>query len=367
MPDIAVLPGDGIGPEIVREAVKVMTVAGARYNISFNFRKAPVGGAAYDAAGNPLPEETLALCRKCRIILFGAIGGPKWSELPDHLTPERGGLLRLRRELALYANLRPAIVYPELIAVSPLRPEITGSGADIMFVRELTGGLYFGKPKRRERTAGGWKAIDTMVYESEEIERIMMLAFETARQRRGKVTSVDKANVLENSKLWRETAEAVGKRYPDVELEHMYVDNCAMQLIIRPQQFDVIVTENTFGDILSDEASVLAGSIGLLPSASLGRDGCALYEPIHGSAPDIAGQGRANPIGAVLSAAMLFNYSLKQPAASRAIASAIAAVLAKGYRTADIMEKGKTLVSTAQMGDLVAAAVERGEKSEKLH
>lgn len=358
MHNIAVLPGDGIGPEIVREAVKVLAAVGARYGLAFNFREALVGGAAIDAAGVPLPDETLALCRECRVILFGSIGGPAWANLPDDLTPERGGLLRLRQELALYANLRPAAVHPALAGISPLRREISGDGVDIMLVRELTGGLYFGRPKAREKTAGGWRAVDTLVYTSEEIERIMVLAFETARRRRGKVTSVDKANVLESSKLWRETAEAVGARYPDVELNHMYVDNCAMQLIIRPRQFDVIVTENMFGDILSDEASVLTGSIGLLPSASLGTGGYALYEPIHGSAPDIAGQGKANPIGAILSAAMLLKYSFNHPAASRAVEAAVTAVLAGGYRTPDIMEEGKTPVGTERMGDLVAAAVE---------
>jgi len=358
MPNIAVLPGDGIGPEIVQEAVKVLRAVGAKYGIDFNFREALIGGAAVDATGVPLPEATLALCRECRIILFGSIGGPKWANLPEHLTPERGGLLRLRKELELYANLRPAVVYPELVSISPLRREIIGDGVDIMLVRELTGGLYFGEPKARIKTDTGWQAVDTMAYTSEEIERIMVLAFETARQRRGKVTSVDKANVLQNSVLWRETASAVGARYPDVELNHMYVDNCSMQLITRPRQFDVIVTENTFGDILSDEASVLAGSIGLLPSASLGVGDYALYEPIHGSAPDIAGQGKANPIGTILSAAMLLKYSLQQPEASRAVEAAVSDVLAKGYRTPDMLEEGKTQVSTAQMGDLVAAAVE---------
>ncbi len=354
---IAVLPGDGIGPEIVREAVKVLRAVSVRYGLEFGFGEGLIGGAAYDATGDPLPEATLSLCRDSKAILFGAIGGPAWAKLPDHLTPERGGLLRLRKEFELYANLRPVMVSKELTALSPLREEIIGAGVDIMIVRELTGGLYFGQPKGRFAEDGGSRAVDTMVYTAAEIHRIMTLAFETAKQRRQKVTSVDKANVLENSKLWRDIANEVGRDYPEVALNHMYVDNCAMQIISHPGQFDVIVTENTFGDILSDEASVLAGSIGMLPSASLGAGGYALYEPIHGSAPDIAGQGKANPIGTILSAAMLLQHSYQLTEAARAIEAAVTAVLTAGYRTPDIMQAGKMPVNTEEMGDLIAAAV----------
>jgi len=351
MPKILLLPGDGIGPEIVPEAVKVLKAVGKRFQIDFYFTEALVGGAAYDAVGVPLPDQTLQLCHESDAILLGAVGGPKWDNLPMALRPEGGALLPLRKKLGLYANLRPVVLFPELMEASPLKPEIV-SGLDFVIVRELTGGLYFG-PKKREFVEGEERAMDTMIYAAGEIERIGRLAFEMARNRRKKVTSVDKANVLESSRLWRAVMEKLAEEYPDVELEHMYVDNCAMQLIRRPGQFDVILTENTFGDILTDEASVLTGSIGLLASASIGGK-VALYEPAHGSAPDIAGQQKANPLATILSAALLLRYSFNREEEARAVETAVREVLKQGYRTPDIMEPGKKLVTTAEMGDLVA-------------
>lgn len=351
MPKILLLPGDGIGPEIVPEAVKVLKAVGKRFQIDFYFTEALVGGAAYDAVGVPLPDQTLQLCHESDAILLGAVGGPKWDNLPMALRPEGGALLPLRKKLGLYANLRPVVLFPELAEASPLKPEIV-SGLDFVVVRELTGGLYFG-PKKREFVEGEERAMDTMIYAAGEIERIGRLAFEMACNRRKKVTSVDKANVLESSRLWRAVMEKLAEEYPDVELEHMYVDNCAMQLIRRPGQFDVILTENTFGDILTDEASVLTGSIGLLASASIGGK-VALYEPAHGSAPDIAGQQKANPLATILSAALLLRYSFNREEEARAVEAAVREVLKQGYRTPDIMEPGKKLVTTAEMGDLVA-------------
>lgn len=352
MPDVLLLPGDGIGAEIVPEAVKALKAVGKRYQIRFRFREALIGGAAYDACGHPLPEETLRLCEESDAILLGAIGGPKWDNLPVELRPEMGALLPLRKKLGLYANIRPALLFPALIEASPLKPEIV-SGMDLVVVRELTGGLYFGTKKREFVDNGDEQAIDTLVYRTDEIERIGRLAFQMARKRRKKVTSVDKANVLESSRLWRDVITRLGREYPDVQLEHMYVDNCSMQLVRRPTQFDVIVTENTFGDILTDEASILTGSIGMLASASIGGK-VALYEPAHGSAPDIAGQQKANPLATILSAALMLRLSFGMEEGAQAIEAAVRQVLDEGYRTADIMQPGKRQVTTAAMGDLVA-------------
>lgn len=352
MPDVLLLPGDGIGAEIVPEAVKALKAVGKRFQVQFRLREALVGGAAYDACGHPLPEETLRLCEESDAILLGAIGGPKWDSLPVELRPEMGALLPLRKKLGLYANIRPALLFPALIDASPLKPEIV-SGMDLVVVRELTGGLYFGTKKREFVDNGDEQAIDTLVYRTDEIERIGRLAFEMARKRRKKLTSVDKANVLESSRLWRDVITRLGREYPDVQLEHMYVDNCSMQLVRRPTQFDVIVTENTFGDILTDEASVLTGSIGMLASASIGGK-VALYEPAHGSAPDIAGQQKANPLATILSAALMLRLSFGLEDGAQAIEAAVRQVLDEGYRTLDIMQPGKKRVTTAEMGNLVA-------------
>ncbi|MBE3572707.1 MAG: 3-isopropylmalate dehydrogenase [Moorella humiferrea] len=354
---IAVLPGDGIGPEIVPEAVKVLEVVARRAGIEFKFTEALVGGAAIDACGRALPPETLELCRQSDAVLLGAVGGPKWDALPPEERPETAALLPLRKELGLYANLRPAYLFEPLADASPLKREIV-SGTDLIIIRELTGGLYFG-PKKREKTEDGEVAYDTMFYTRAEIERIVRLAFQIARSRRRHLTSVDKANVLTSSRLWRDTVESLKGEFPDVTVEHMYVDNCAMQLVRRPTQFDVIVTENTFGDILSDQASVLTGSIGMLPSASIGGS-TALYEPVHGSAPDIAGQQKANPLATILSAAMMLKYSFKMDREAAAVEDAVGRVLAKGYRTADIYVPGTKLVGTAEMGTLVRRELQEG-------
>ncbi|MGI9952752.1 3-isopropylmalate dehydrogenase [Moorellaceae bacterium AZ2] len=354
---IAVLPGDGIGPEIVPEAVKVLEAVGKKYSVDFEFRQGLVGGAAIDATGTALPAETLQLCQESDAILLGAVGGPQWDSLPPAERPETAALLALRKGLGLYANLRPAYLFPALVEASPLKGEIV-EGTDLLVLRELTGGLYFGE-KKRERTSTGEVAWDTLIYTTEEIERILRLGFELARQRRKKLTSVDKANVLITSRLWRETAERLAREYPDVELTHMYVDNCAMQLVRWPRQFDVLVMENTFGDILSDLASVLTGSIGMLASASIGGK-VALYEPAHGSAPDIAGQKKANPLATILSAALMLRVSFKLEEAARDVEAAVGRVLDKGFRTPDIMSEGKTLVNTEEMGTLVRQEVEEG-------
>ena len=347
---IAVLPGDGIGPEIVDGAVQVLKACALKFGLSFEFSEAPVGGAAVDLSGHPLPEETLELCRKSDAIILGAIGGPKWDQLPVERRPEAAALLPLRKILGLYANLRPVILYESLIDASPLKRDIIG-GTDIMVVRELTGGLYFGE-KRREKIPGGEKAVDTLVYTTPEIERIGRLAFESARKRRGVLHSVDKANVLESSRLWREVMIRLHEDYPDVELEHMYVDNAAMQLVSRPRQFDVIVTENMFGDILTDQASVLTGSIGMLASASIGGE-VALYEPAHGSAPDIAAKNKANPLATILSAALMLRYSFDHEAGAAAIEKAVARVLEQGCRTPELMQPGCLETGTAEMSDQV--------------
>ncbi len=347
---IAVLPGDGIGVEIVPEALKALKKIGEIYNRQFAFKDALIGGAAIDAFGQALPQATLELCRQSDAVLLGAVGGPKWDFLPAKERPEAASLLALRKGLGLFANLRPVAVYPALVGASTLKPDIV-AGVDLVVFRELTGGLYFGEKSRRQ-TETGEEATDTLVYSTLEIERIARLAFEAAGKRRKKVTSVDKANVLESSRLWRETITRLAAEYPDIELEHMYVDNCAMQLIRYPKQFDVIVTENMFGDILTDEAAMLTGSIGMLASASLGGK-VALYEPSHGSAPDIAGQQKANPLATILSVAMMLRYSFNLNAEAQAIEQAVVEVLDEGYRTLDLMEPGLKAVNTTEMGDLV--------------
>jgi 3-isopropylmalate dehydrogenase len=354
MPTIAVLPGDGIGPEVTQEAVKILRAVARRFPLTLAFQEAPIGGGAFDLAGTPLPDQTLAVCREADAILFGAVGGPRWDTLPRKVRPEQG-ILALRKAFDLFANLRPARLFPALVDASTLKREVI-DGVDILVVRELTGGLYFGQPKSLEKISEGERAVDTLVYTTPEIERIARIAFEAARRRRRHLTSVDKANVLASSELWRRVVTDVGKAFPEVRLDHMYVDNASMQLLRQPKSFDVLVAENTFGDILSDEAAMLTGSIGLLPSASLGN-GVGLYEPIHGSAPDIAGQDKANPIAAILSAAMLLEYSLRAPAAAAAIESAVSHVLDQGYRTPDIQQPGTRTVGTRRMGDLIAEAV----------
>ena len=352
---IAVLPGDGIGPEITAQAVRVLEALAAD-GLALEIETAPVGGAGYDAAGDPLPAETLALCEASDAILFGAVGGPAYDNLPREHRPEQG-LLRLRKHFDLFANLRPALVYPELAHASSLRPELV-AGLDILIVRELTGDIYFGQPRGIRRTESGEReGFDTMRYTEGEIRRIARTAFEAARKRDRRVCSVDKANVLETTQLWRDVVTETHGDYPDIALSHMYVDNAAMQLVRAPRQFDVIVTGNMFGDILSDEASMLTGSIGMLPSASLNERGFGMYEPIHGSAPDIAGQDKANPLATIISAAMMLRHSLDQEAAAQRIEKAVARVLASGLRTADIAAPGEATVGTVAMGDAVLAAL----------
>jgi 3-isopropylmalate dehydrogenase len=348
---IAVLFGDGIGREVTPEAVKVLARVAQGSGARFEFEEGLVGGSAIDATGHPLPEATLKLCRESHAILFGAVGGPRWDDVPHDRRPERG-LLRLRKELDLYANLRPARCFPMLVDASPLKRSVV-EGVDLVVVRELTAGLYFGEPQGMEPSGSGMRAVNTMAYTSREIERVARVGFEVARKRRKRLHSVDKANVLVVSRLWREVVTEVAKNYPDVALEHILVDNCAMALVARPTHFDTIVTENTFGDILSDEAAILAGSMGMLPSASLGGE-VALYEPVHGSAPDIAGKGIANPIAAILSAAMLLRYSLGLEAEAERVESAVLRVLEKGHRTADIYQEGTTRAGTVEMGSLIA-------------
>jgi len=352
---IAVLPGDGVGPEVIAEAVKVLG-AFRREGLKLELEQAPVGGAAYDSAGDPLPEATLALAKRADAVLFGAVGGPRYDELPRGKRPEQA-LLRLRKELDLFANLRPASVFPELADASTLRPEVV-SGLDILILRELTGDIYFGQPRGIRKLEGGVReGFDTMRYSEPEIRRIAHAGFRAALKRRKKLCSIDKANVLETSQLWREVVGAVGKEYSNVELTHMYVDNAAMQLLKNPKQFDVIVTGNMFGDILSDEASMLTGSIGMLPSASLDEKGKGLYEPIHGSAPDIAGRNIANPLAAILSAAMMLRHSLGREDAAARVEAAVRKVLSQGYRTGDIFQSGTRKVGTREMGEAVVAAL----------
>ncbi|MDR7419174.1 MAG: 3-isopropylmalate dehydrogenase [Armatimonadota bacterium] len=351
---IVVLPGDGIGPEVTAEAVKVLRTVASLRGHTFEFAEMPAGGAAIRATGEPLPAPVLEACRRADAVLLGAVGGSEWDGLPPDRRPE-AGLLRLRRELRLFANLRPVRAYAALADAAPLRREVL-DGTDMLIVRELTGGLYFGEPRGRSVRDGRRAALDTLPYMEDEIARIARVAFDAARARRRKLTSVDKANVLHTSQLWREVVIEVGREFPDVALEHMLVDNAAMQLLRRPAAFDVIVTENLFGDILSDEAAGLVGSLGFLPSASLGAAGPSLYEPVHGTAPDIAGQGIANPVGAILSAAMLLRHAFRLEDEAAAVERAVDAVIAGGARTADIAAGGPAL-STAAFGDRVAARI----------
>ncbi len=353
---VAVFPGDGIGPEVIGQAVRVIEFLNTRFHANLKLKFAEVGGAAYELFGHPLPPATLELAQQSQAILLGAVGGPQWETLDRHLRPERA-LLGLRSALGLFSNLRPAILYPELVAASTLKPEVV-SGLDIMIVRELTGGIYFGLPRGIEITADGQRrGFNTLVYTENEIRRIAHSAFVVARGRNRRVCSVDKANVLEVSELWREIVSDVGKAYPDVELSHMYVDNAAMQLIRRPKQFDVLVTTNLFGDILSDAASMLTGSIGMLPSASLDEHGKGMYEPVHGSAPDIAGQNKANPLATILSVAMMLRYSLAKPELADKVELGVRRALQNGYRTGDIAQPGEKVVSTSAMGDAVVDAM----------
>ncbi len=357
--NIAVIPGDGIGPEIVREAQKVLDTAGKKYGFELKYTEVLMGGASIDVHGVPLTDEAIATAKASDAVLMGSIGGDAktspWYKLAPNLRPE-AGLLKIRKELNLFANLRPAYLYEELKEACPLRDDIIGDGFDMMIMRELTGGLYFGERHTTEEN-GVRKAVDTLSYDENEIRRIAVRGFDIARKRRHKVTSVDKANVLDSSRLWRSVVEDVAKDYPDVTLEHMLVDNCAMQLVRDPKQFDVILTENMFGDILSDEASMVTGSIGMLSSASLNETKFGLYEPSHGSAPDIAGKDLANPIATILSAAMMLRFSLDLDEAADAIEAGVKQVLKDGYRTGDIMSEGCTKVGTVQMGDLIAERV----------
>lgn len=354
--DIAVLPGDGVGPEVTRQAVKVLRWAQGAAGQQMNLTEYAAGGAAIVETGEYLPAKTLKACGESRAVLFGAVGGPRWDGLPAGQRPEQA-VLRLRKELKLYANLRPARLYASLAQDSPLKMEIAGRGFDLLIVRELTGGIYFGE-KGTEETAAGVSAYDVERYSEQEVERIARVAFEAASGRGGGLTSVDKANVLESSRLFRRVVNRVSAEYPRVSLRHMYVDNAAMQLVRDPAQFDVILTGNLFGDILSDEASVLTGSIGMLPSASMGGGTFGLFEPIHGSAPDIAGRDQANPLGSILSAAMMLRFSLGLPQAAGAVEEAVRRVLDQGYRTPDMMHPGALCAGTEEMGDLVVRALE---------
>ena len=352
---IAVLAGDGIGPEIIAQAMRVLEIL-KRDGLKMELEEAPYGGAGYDAYGDPLPVPTLKLCKEADAVLCGAVGGPKYDALPREKRPEQG-LLRMRKELQLFANLRPAILFEELASASSLKPELV-AGLDVLILRELTGDIYFGSPRgRRNNAAGEREGFDTMLYSEPEIRRILDVGFQAAMKRGRKLCSVDKENVLETSRLWREIANDVAKKYPEVALSHMYVDNAAMQLVRAPKQFDVIVTGNLFGDILSDEAAMLTGSIGMLPSASLDENGKGMYEPCHGSAPDIAGQNVANPLATILSVAMMLRYTFREEAAAKAIEDAVGQVLDQGFRTADIMSEGMTKVGTAEMGAAVVAAL----------
>ncbi len=357
---IAVLPGDGIGPEIVAEAIKVLELLNAKMGLGLVFEYGLIGGAAYDVQGTPFPEQTLALAKQADAVLFGAVGGSKWESLDISLRPEKG-LLGLRAELQLFSNLRPAILYPQLVHASTLKPDVV-AGLDIMIVRELTGGIYFGQPRGVRVLANGERqGFNTLVYSESEIRRIAHSAFQTAQKRSCRLCSVDKANVLECTELWREVVTDIGKQYPDVQLSHMYVDNAAMQLVRAPKQFDVIVTTNMFGDILSDTAAMLTGSIGMLPSASLDADNKGMYEPIHGSAPDIAGKGIANPLATILSAAMMLRYTFNNGEAAECIEKAVNNALDANIRTADIYSEGMQKVNTTQMGDAVVTALKEAK------
>ena len=356
---IAVLPGDGIGPEVMAEAIKVLEKVQTRFGLAFEYDRHDVGGIAIDNHGTPLPQSTIKGCEAADAVLFGSVGGPKWEHLPPNDQPERGALLPLRAHFKLFCNLRPARIYTGLEQFSPLRADISDRGFDIACVRELTGGIYFGQPKGREGEGANEKAFDTEVYHRFEIERIAKIAFESARVRKSKVTSIDKANVLASSILWREVVTQVAKSYPDVALSHMYIDNATMQLIKDPSQFDVLLCSNLFGDILSDECAMITGSMGLLPSASLNESGFGLFEPAGGSAPDIAGKGIANPIAQILSAALMLRYSLGQEAAAQAIEQAVAQTLAEGYFTADLHQASARhpVQSTSEMGSQIAARI----------
>jgi len=356
MKKIAVIKGDGIGPEIVLGAIKVLDVISEKYNFPFEYTDVLMGGIAIDKTGVPLPQETLDVCRNSDAVLLGSVGGPKWDKLPGHLRPE-AGLLGIRKGLEVFANLRPAILFPQLKEASALKPEILKDNIDIMVIRELTGGIYFGERSRIDLEGGGQKAWDTMAYSTYEIERIARVGFETARKRSKKLTLVDKANILETSRLWREIVTKMAADYPDVTFEVQLVDSCAMQLIRNPGSFDTILTENMFGDILSDEASMLTGSLGMLPSASLGITKLGIYEPIHGSAPDIAGKDIANPIATIMSVAMMLRYSFDMEDAAKDIENAVSTVLDKKYRTIDIMAPGMKNVGTVEMSDLIAKEI----------
>lgn len=353
--NIAVIPGDGIGPEVITEAIKVLDAVGAKYGHEFNYTKVLAGGAAIDETGECLPQETVDIAKQSDAVLLGAVGGPKWDNLPGDKRPERA-LLGIRKELGLFANLRPAIMFDELKDSCPIRPEKVEGGLDLLVVRELTGGIYFGKRGYKD-TDMGKAAYDVEQYSEGEVRRIAEVAFDMAMKRSKKVTSVDKANVLESSRLWRKTVAEVAEKYPEVELENFYVDNTAMQLVYNPKQFDVIVTSNIFGDILSDEASMITGSLGMLPSASLAEGNFGMYEPVHGSAPDIAGTGKANPMATILSAAMMLKYTFGLSEEADAIENAVKKTLAAGYRTPDIMSEGKFPATTEQIGSLIAANI----------
>lgn len=355
---IAVLSGDGIGPEVMREALKVLEVVGKKFKLDFELHEALVGGIAIDKKGKALPEETVETCRKCNAILFGSVGGPKWEHLPPNEQPERAALLPLRKIFGLYANLRPAICYPELVGSSPIKSEIIPQGFDVLVLRELTGGIYFGQPKKTEKTEKGERAIDTLVYETYEIERVTHLAFQSARARKNKVTLVDKANVLESSLLWRKTVKNIAVQYSDVKLDFMYVDNASMQVLRNPSQFDVMLCENMFGDILSDEVAAATGSLGLLPSASIAEGSFGLYEPAGGTAPDIAGKGIANPIAQILSLALMLQHSFKQTLPAQAIQNAVKQVIKNGLRTADIYNgQDGQKVGTEAMGKAISESI----------
>jgi 3-isopropylmalate dehydrogenase len=354
---VALLPGDGIGPEVIAEGVKVLQAVGEKFGHTFEFSEAIIGGRAIDETGTSLPDETLSLCRQSDAILLGAVGGPQWSDPKAKVRPEQG-LLKLRKELGLFANIRPVKIYPALVEASTLKPEVI-QGVDLVIIRELTGGLYFGQPQGRQDNAQGRAAVDTLYYTEAEIGRLMRVAFDLARQRRKKVTSVDKANVLASGRLWREVAHEVAAEYPDVEYEDILVDACSMHLIRTPGYFDVIATENMFGDILSDEASMLAGSMGMLPSASLAEGKFGLYEPIHGSAPDIAGKGTANPMATILSTAMMLRSSFDLLQEAAAVEKAVEAVLEAGYRTADLAGSGEPAIGTVEMGDRVVEMLQK--------
>ena len=359
MKKIAVLPGDGIGPEVMAEAIKVLDAAQQRFGFSLQYTYADVGGIAIDRHGEALPKATLAVCDAADAILFGSVGGPKWESLPPVQQPERAALLPLRKHFDLFCNFRPAKVFAPLVAACPLRPDIVGAGFDILVVRELTSGIYFGQPKGREGHGADERAWDTKVYTRAEIERIARMAFEAARLRRSKVTSVDKANVLTSMVFWREVVKEVGRGYPDVELDHIYIDNATMQLVRDPHQFDVLLCGNMFGDIISDEAAMITGSMGMLASASLNRSKYGMLEPAGGSAPDIAGQNKANPLAQILSAALMLRYSLAEEEAASAIEAAVEEVLAQGIMTFDIATPGIKPVATNVMGDAVAATLGR--------